>query len=55
LSADDKKDKDKVKAFDDAKKAFGRLYGAIQDGAARREAGDNVGHNRVAINLCGRS
>jgi len=51
LSADDKKDKDKVKAYDDAKKAFDDYtkQAAVEPLAVK--LADNVGHNRVAINF----
>ena len=51
LSADDKKDKDKVKAFDDAKKAFDDYtkQAAVEPLAVK--LADNVGHNRVSINF----
>ena len=51
LSADDKKDKDKVKAFDDAKKAFDEYtkQAAVEPLAVK--LADNVGHNRVSINF----
>jgi Amt family ammonium transporter len=51
LSDDDKKDKDKVKAFDDAKKAFDDYtkQAAVEPLAVK--LADGVGHNRVAINF----
>ena len=51
LSADDKKDKDKAKAYDDAKKAFDDYtkQAAVEPLAVK--LADNVGHNRVAINF----
>jgi Amt family ammonium transporter len=51
LSADDKKDKDKVKAYDDAKKAFDDYtkQAAIEPLAVK--LADGVGHNRVSINF----
>ncbi|HWA85969.1 MAG TPA: ammonium transporter [Opitutus sp.] len=51
LSADDKADKDKVKAYDDAKKAFDDYtkQAAVEPLAVK--LADNVGHNRVAINF----
>ena len=51
LSADDKKDKDKAKAYDDAKKAFDDYtkQAAIEPLAVK--LADGVGHNRVAINF----
>ena len=51
LSADDAKDKDKLKAFTDAKKASDDYtkQAAIEPLAVK--LADNVGHNRVAINF----
>ena len=51
LSADDKKDKDKAKAYDDAKKAFDDYtkQAAVEPLAVK--LADSVGHNRVAINF----
>src|SRR5882672_611608 len=51
LGADDKKDKDKAKAYDDAKKTFDDYtkQAAIEPLAVK--LADNVGHNRVAINF----
>jgi Amt family ammonium transporter len=51
LSADDKKDKDKVKAYDDAKKAFDDYtkQAAVEPLAVK--LADGVGHNRVSINF----
>ena len=51
LSADDKKDKDKVKAFDDAKKAFDDYTAQAKVEPLAVKLADNVGHNRVAINF----
>ncbi len=51
LSVDDKKDKDKVKAYDDAKKAFDDYTKqAVVEPLAVKLA-DGVGHNRVSINF----
>src|SRR5476651_250680 len=51
LSADDKKDKDKVKAFDDAKKAFDDYTAQSKMEPLAVKLADNVGHNRVSINF----
>jgi Amt family ammonium transporter len=51
LSADDKKDKDKVKAFDDAKKAFDDFTAQSKAEPLAMKLADSVGHNRVAINF----
>jgi len=51
LSADDKKDKDKVKAYDDAKKAFDDYTKQAAAEPLAMKLADNVGHNRVAINF----
>ena len=51
LSADDKKDKDKVKAFDDAKKAFDDYTKQAATEPLAVKLADNVGHNRVAVNF----
>jgi Amt family ammonium transporter len=51
LSADDKKDKDKVKAFDDAKKAADEYAAQAKAEPLAVKLADNVGHNRVAINF----
>ena len=51
LSADDKKDKDKVKAYDDAKKAFDDYTKQSSVEPLAVKLADNVGHNRVAINF----
>jgi Amt family ammonium transporter len=51
LSADDKKDKDKSKAFDDAKKAFDDYTKQAAAEPLALKLADGVGHNRVAINF----
>ncbi len=51
LSDDDKKDKDKVKAFDDAKKAADDYAAAAKVEPLAVKLADNVGHNRVSINF----
>jgi Amt family ammonium transporter len=51
LSADDKKDKDKVKAYDDAKKAFDDYTAQTKTEPLAVKLADAVGHNRVAINF----
>lgn len=51
LSADDKKDKDKVKAYDDAKKAADDYAKQATVEPLAVKLADNVGHNRVAINF----
>jgi Amt family ammonium transporter len=51
LSADDKKDKDKVKAFDDAKKSFDDYTKQAAAEPLAVKLADNVGHNRVSINF----
>ncbi len=51
LSADDKKDKDKAKAYDDAKKAFDDYTKQASVEPLAVKLADNVGHNRVAINF----
>ncbi|HTZ20061.1 MAG TPA: ammonium transporter [Opitutaceae bacterium] len=51
LSADDKKDQDKVKAFDDAKKAFDDYTKQAAAEPLALKLADNVGHNRVSINF----
>jgi len=51
LSADDKKDKDKVKAYDEAKKAFDDYTKQSSVEPLAVKLADNVGHNRVAINF----
>jgi len=51
LSADDKKDKDKVKAYEDAKKAFDDYTKQSSVEPLAVKLADNVGHNRVAINF----
>ena len=51
LSADDKKDKDKAKAYADAKQAYDDYVkqSAVEPLAVK--LADNVGHNRVAVNF----
>jgi ammonium transporter, Amt family len=51
LSDDDKKDKDKVKAYDDAKKAFDDYTKQASVEPLAVKLADGVGHNRVAINF----
>ena len=51
LSADDKKDKDKVKAYDDAKKASDDYTKQAAAEPLALKLADGVGHNRVAINF----
>jgi len=51
LSADDKKDKDKVKAYDEAKKAFDDYTKQTSVEPLAVKLADGVGHNRVAINF----
>jgi Amt family ammonium transporter len=51
LSADDKKDKDKVQAFNDAKKASDDYTAAARTEPLAVKLADSVGHNRVAINF----
>jgi Amt family ammonium transporter len=51
LSADDKKDADKVKAFNDAKKAFDDYSAQARTEPLAVKLADSVGHNRVAINF----
>jgi Amt family ammonium transporter len=51
LSADDKKDAAKVKAFDDAKKAADDYASQAKAEPLAVKLADNVGHNRVAINF----
>lgn len=51
LSADDKKDKDKVKAYDDAKKAADDYAAQAKLEPLAVKLADNVGHNRVSINF----
>jgi Amt family ammonium transporter len=51
LSADDKKDKDKAKAYDDAKKAFDDYTKQASVEPLAVKLADGVGHNRVAINF----
>src|SRR5882724_4064097 len=51
LSDDDKKDPAKVKAFDDAKKAFDEYTAKSKAEPLAVQLADAVGHNRVAINF----
>ncbi|HVU34867.1 MAG TPA: ammonium transporter [Opitutaceae bacterium] len=51
LSADDKKDADKVKAYADAKKAADEYAAQAKQEPLAVKLADNVGHNRVAINF----
>jgi Amt family ammonium transporter len=51
LSADDKKDPDKVKAFNDAKKAADDYAAQAKVEPLAVKLADSVGHNRVAINF----
>ena len=51
LSADDKKDPAKVKAYDDAKKAFDDYTAKAKAEPLAIQLADAVGHNRVAINF----
>src|SRR6478609_6333019 len=51
LSADDAKDKDKAKAYEDAKKAADDYAAAAKVEPLAVKLADNVGHNRVAINF----
>ena len=51
LSADDKKDKDKLKAYADAKQAFDDYTKQSTIEPLAVKLADNVGHNRVAINF----
>jgi Amt family ammonium transporter len=51
LSADDKKDKDKAKAYDDAKKAADDYAAQAKLEPLAVKLADGVGHNRVAINF----
>jgi Amt family ammonium transporter len=51
LSADDAKDKDKAKAFADAKKAFDDYTKQASVEPLAVKLADGVGHNRVAINF----
>jgi Amt family ammonium transporter len=51
LSADDKKDPAKVKAYDDAKKAADDYAAQAKVEPLAVKLADNVGHNRVAINF----
>jgi ammonium transporter, Amt family len=51
LSDDDKKDKDKVKAYEDGKKAFDDYTKQTSVEPLAVKLADGVGHNRVAINF----
>jgi ammonium transporter, Amt family len=51
LSADDKKDADKVKAYNDAKKASDDFSAQARTEPLAMKLADSVGHNRVAINF----
>jgi len=51
LSAEDAKDKDKMKAYDDAKKTFDDYTKQTVAEPLAVKLADNVGHNRVAINF----
>src|SRR5262245_55474485 len=51
LSADDKKDPAKVKAYDDAKKTFDDYTAQTAKEPLAVKLADGVGHNRVAINF----
>src|SRR6266404_9917392 len=51
LSDDDKKDPAKVKAFDDAKKAFDEYTAKSKAEPLAVQLADAVGHNRVSINF----
>ena len=51
LSADDKKDPAKVKAYEDAKKAFDDYTSQAKLEPLAVKLADGVGHNRVAINF----
>ncbi len=51
LSADDKKDKDKVKKYADDKKAFDEYTAQAKLEPLAVKLADSVGHNRVAINF----
>jgi Amt family ammonium transporter len=51
LSADDKKDPTKVKAYDDAKKAYDDFVAQNKTEPLAVKLADSVGHNRVAINF----
>jgi ammonium transporter, Amt family len=51
LSADDKKDPDKVKAYNDAKKAYDDFTKQNAAEPLAVKLADAVGHNRVAINF----
>jgi len=51
LSADDKKDPAKVKAYNDAKKAFDDYTAQAKLEPLAVKLSDSVGHNRVAVNF----
>jgi ammonium transporter, Amt family len=51
LSADDKKDPAKVKAYNEAKKAFDDYTAQVKLEPLAVKLSDSVGHNRVAINF----
>ena len=51
LSADDKKDATKMKAYTDAKKAFDDYTAQVKTEPLAVRLSDSVGHNRVAINF----
>ena len=51
LSADDKKDPDKVKAYNEAKKAYDDYTAQAKVEPLAVKLADTVGHNRVAINF----
>ena len=51
LSADDKKDKDKLQAYNDAKKASDEYTAQARTEPLAVKLADSVGHNRVAINF----
>ncbi len=51
LSADDQKDPAKVKAFQDAKKAFDEYTSQAKTEPLAVKLADSVGHNRVSINF----
>jgi ammonium transporter, Amt family len=51
LSADDKKDKDKLQAYNEAKKASDEYTAQARTEPLAVKLADSVGHNRVAINF----
>jgi Amt family ammonium transporter len=51
LSADDKKDPAKVKAYTDSKKAYDDYMAQVKTEPLAVKLSDSVGHNRVAINF----